>query len=198
MYGESVMAESSKIAWLFGPGLTQRGLMLSGGLALTGMVLAFAPVLPRPSLWQMLQAPAVAPAAAQTNSTWAGHLESPGASGTAASLGSQRPTSASYTTGFNLADAGPLPAVAPKAAAAHDLNACPNNLNCAFRPKPGAVRPQMAAASTPAAPAVTLPRPEVKQPTGISAFIPQMPSTDTLMKPFAFVANAFGGLMHGL
>ncbi|MEW6438852.1 MAG: hypothetical protein AB1508_16965 [Pseudomonadota bacterium] len=192
------MAESSKIAWLFGPGLTQRGLMLSGGLALTGMVLAFAPVLPRPSLWQMLQAPAVAPAAAaQTNSTWAGHLESPAASGTAASGGSQRPTSASYTTGFNVADAEPLPAVAPKAAA-HDPNACPSNLNCAFRPKPGTVRPQMAAASTPPAPAATLPPAEVKRPTGISAFIPQMPSTDTLMKPFAFVANAFGGLMHGL
>ena len=193
------MAESSKITWLFGSGLTQRGLMLSGGLALTGMVLAFAPVLPRPSLWQMLQAPAVTPAAAaQTNSPWAGHLESPGASGPAAAGGSQKPTSASYTTGFNVADAGPLPAIAPKVVPAHDPNACPNNLNCAFRSKSGAARPQMAAMRTPPAPAVTLPRPDVKQRTGISAFIPQMPSTDTLIKPFAFVANTFGGLMHKL
>jgi len=188
------MAESSKIAWFFGPGLTRRGLVLLGGLALTGMVLAFAPVLPRLSLWQMLQTPA----AAQTNSTWAGHLESPGAAGTAASGRSQKPTSASYTTGFNVADAEPLPAVAPKVVPTHDPDACPNNLNCAFRPKPGAARPQMAAASTPPAHAARPPHPETKQPTGISAFMPKMPSTDTLMKPFAFVANAFGGLMHKL
>lgn len=189
------MTESSKIIGLFGPGLTQRGIMLSGSLALAGMVLAFAPVLPRPSLWQMFEAPAGAPAAAEANSPWAGHLESPGAV-TAASDSSQKLTSASYTTGFNVAAAEPLPAVAPvKAVAAPDSNVCPNGLNCAFRPKPGAARPQVAALNPPVH---AVHHPAEKPSAGIAAFMPQMPSTDTLMKPFTFVANAVGGLMHGL
>ena len=108
------MAESSKMFSFFGPGVTQRGVLISGSLALAGMVLSFAPVLPQPNLWQALGTPSVAPAAApMPNSTWAGHLESPGTA--AADAGASHAlTSASYTTGFDSADAAPLPATSLK------------------------------------------------------------------------------------
>ncbi len=197
------MAESSKMAWFFGAGLPQRGLVLSGTLALAGLALAFAPVLPRPGIWQVLQTPAATPAVAGTNSTnsansnWAGHLESPGAGAPATEGVSQKLTSASYTTGFNTADAGPLPAAAPpKAVAAHDPNACPDDLNCAFRSKPSATaaRPQTAGLSA----SIHAAQHQGKKPAGLAAFMPHLPSAHTLLKPFAFVANTFGGLIHKL
>jgi len=203
------MAESSKIGWLNGPGLTQRGVALSGGLALAAMVLAFAPVLPLPAFWQMLKAQATVP-----NSTWAGHLEAPGADGATAG----RPlTSASYTTGFNTAAALPLPAAAPPKVAVEDPNACPAGLNCTFRPKMNAVLPpprpiivtqaparHVAALQQPQKPqAAVIPQPAHMQqaenkPKGLARWLPHLPPARTLLKPFTFVANAVGGLIPKL
>ncbi len=203
------MAESSKIGWLNGPGLTQRGMALSGGLALAAMVLAFAPVLPLPAFWQMLKTQAAAP-----NSTWAGHLEAPGANGAAAG----RPlTSASYTTGFNTAAALPLPAPAPTKVAVEDPSACPADLNCTFRPKLTAAlpppRPLTIAADAQSAPAHRVAAPAApqqaekpladdqhadKKPSGIARWLPHLPPARTLLKPFTFVANAVGGLIPKL
>jgi hypothetical protein len=39
---------------------------------------------------------------------------------------------------------------------------------------------------------------DLKKPTGLAALLPSLPSTHTLLKPFAFVANTFGGLMQKL
>ena len=194
------MAESSKMFSFFGPGVTQRGVLISGSLALAGMVLSFAPVLPQPNLWQALGTPAVAPAAApMPNSTWAGHLESPGTA--AADVGASHAlTSASYTTGFDSADVAPLPAISPKTAAA-DPAACPNDLNCTFRSRAGATLPpphaRMASIGSPRAHADAAHQ-DLKKPTGLAALLPSLPSTHTLLKPFAFVANTFGGLMQKL
>ena len=194
------MAESSKMFSFFGPGVTQRGVLISGSLALAGMVLSFAPVLPQPNLWQALGTPAVAPAAASMpNSTWAGHLESPGTA--AADVGASHAlTSASYTTGFDSADAAPLPAMSSKMAAA-DPAACPNDLNCTFRSRAGATLPpphaRMASIESPRAHAGAAHQ-DLKKPTGLAALLPSLPSTHTLLKPFAFVANTFGGLMQKL
>jgi hypothetical protein len=196
------MAESSKMFSFFGPGLTQRGVLISGSLALAGMVLSFAPVLPQPNLWQALGTPAVAPAAAPTpNSTWAGHLESPGAAATDVGA-SHALTSASYTTGFDSADAAPLPAISLKTAAANPT-ACPNDLNCTFRSKAGATLPPPRARMASVGPArihagAGPAHQDLKKPTGLAALLPSLPSTHTLLKPFAFVANTFGGLMQRL
>ncbi len=191
------MAESSKTFSFFGPGVTQRGVLISGGLVLAGMVLSFAPVLPQPSLWQMVDPPAVAPAATTPapNSTWAGHLESPG-TGVANSSGGHALTSASYTTGFDSADAAPLPATSLKTAAV-DPAACPNDLNCTFRLKAGAAHARTASIGSPRVHAGA-PHQDLKKPTGLAALLPNLSPTPTLLKPFAFVANAFGGLMHRL
>ncbi|HEY0145157.1 MAG TPA: hypothetical protein VGB93_03160 [Methylovirgula sp.] len=194
------MAETSKIFSFFGPGVTQRGVLISGSLALAGMVLSFAPVLPQPSLWQVLGTPAVAPAHASTpNSTWAGHLESPGTSGTDVGP-SHALTSASYTTGFDSAAAAPLPATSLKTAVV-DPGACPNDLNCTFRSKTGATLPpphaRMASIGS-SRPHAGTTHQDLKKPTGLAALLPSLPSTHTLLKPFAFVANTFGGLMHRL
>jgi hypothetical protein len=182
---------------------------LSGGLALAAMVLAFAPVLPLPAFWQMLKTQAAAP-----NSTWAGHLEAPGANGAAAG----RPlTSASYTTGFNTAAALPLPAPAPAKVAVEDPSACPADLNCTFRPKLTAAlpppRPLTIAADAQSAPAHRVAAPAApqqaekpladdqhadKKPSGIARWLPHLPPARTLLKPFTFVANAVGGLIPKL
>ncbi len=204
------MAESSKIGWLNGPGLTQRGMALSGGLALAAMVLAFAPVLPLPAFWQMLKTQAAAP-----NSTWAGHLEAPGANGAAAG----RPlTSASYTTGFNTAAALPLPAPAPAKVAVEDPSACPADLNCTFRPKLTAAlpppRPLTIAADAQSAPAHRVAAPAAPQQAESGRWLTMQQRRQkaerarplaaasaparTLLKPFTFVANAVGGLIPKL
>ncbi len=208
------MAETSKIGWLNGPSLTQRGMVLSGGLALTVMVLAFAPVLPLPAFWQMLKTQA----GAAPNSTWAGHLEAPGANDAAAG----RPlTSASYTTGFNTAAALPLPAPAPPKVAVEDPDACPTGLNCTFRPRMSAVLPpprpvmvshepaaqaqarHVAALQPPEKPqAAAKPQADKQQaenkPKGFARWLPHLPPARTLLKPFTFVANAVGGLIPKL
>lgn len=194
------MAESSKIFSLFGPGLTQRGILISGSLALAGMVLSFAPILPQPNLWQALGTPSAAPIAAPApNSTWAGHLETPGTTGADATA-SHTLTSASYTTGFDNTDAAPLPATVLKTAAT-DPAACPNDLNCTFRSRADVTlpvpRPRIAYATLQRAHADAA-RQDVKKPTGFAALLPNLPSTHTLLKPFTFVANTFGGLMHRL
>ncbi|QAY96445.1 hypothetical protein CWB41_12475 [Methylovirgula ligni] len=214
------MAESSKIGWLNGPGLTQRGVALSGGLALVASLFAFAPILPLPAFWQMLKTQAAAP-----NSTWAGHLEAPGADGAA---GGRPLTSASYTTGFNNSAALPLPAAAPAKIAVEDPNACPPDLNCTFRPRLNAVlpppRPPMVASRAPGAqtpahrvaalqqpasqPPEKLQTPNKPQPTpmqqaenkpkGLARWLPHLPPARTLLRPFTFVANAVGGLIPKL
>jgi hypothetical protein len=208
------MAESSKIDGLHGPGLTQRGMALSGGLALATTVgLAFAPILPLPSFWQMLKSQT-----AVSDSTWAGDLEPPRASVSATG----RPlTSASYTTGFDTAAALPLPVAPAAKLTVEDPNACPADLNCTFRPRMPAVlpppRPALAAyVSTlpaPARRAATLqphqiPPAAAKQsaglmpadtkPMGLARWIPHLPAAHTLLTPFAFVANAMGRLIPKL
>jgi hypothetical protein len=224
------MAESSKINGLHTPqltqtgltqtgltqtGLTQRGMALSGGLALaTAVGLAFAPILPLPSFWQMLKSQT-----AVSDSTWAGDLEPPGASTSATS----RPlTSASYTTGFDTAAALPLPVASPVKLTVEDPNACPADLNCTFRPRLPAILPPphpalaVAVASVPAPtrriaamlqphqtpPAAAKqsagPMPTDKNPTGLARWLPHLPAAHTLLKPFAFVANAMGGLIPKL
>jgi hypothetical protein len=194
------MAETSKMFSFFGPGLTQRSVLISGSLALAGMVLSFAPILPQTNLWQALGTPIVAPVVAPTpNSTWAGHLESPGAAAADAG-GSHVLTSASYTTGFDSADAAPLPASSLKTAAANPA-ACPNDLNCTFRSKAGATLPPPHARMASLGPVrahADAPHQDLKKPTGLAALLPSLPSTHTLLKPFAFVANTFGGLMQKL
>jgi hypothetical protein len=195
------MAESSKMFSFFSPGVTQRGVLISGSLALAGMILSFAPVLPQPNLWQALGTPSVAPAAApMPNSTWAGHLESPGTA--AADDGASHAlTSASYTTGFDSADVAPLPAISAKIASAANPAACPNDLNCTFRSKAGATLPpphaRIASIGSPRAHPDAVHQ-DLKKPTGLAALLPSLPSTHTLLKPFAFVANTFGGLMQKL
>jgi hypothetical protein len=193
------MASSSRIGWILGPGVTQRGLVLSGALALMGMVLVFAPILPRASLLQTLEPPAAHRQAA-VNSSWTGHLENPGISDRGAAA-SQKLTSASYTTGFDTADSEPLPS-APAKLAAREPDGCPKGLACAFRPRadrPSLLPPQrpqaFAEASTPPADEY---RQETKQRTGLAAFLPRLPSPHALLKPFVFVANSVGGLMRRL
>jgi hypothetical protein len=194
------MAETSKMFSFFGPGVTQRSVLISGSLALAGMVLSFAPVLPQANLWQALGTPAVAPAAvSMPNSTWAGHLESPGTA--AADAGASHAlTSASYTTGFDRADVAPLPATSPKTAAA-DPAACPNDLNCTFRSRVGTTLPPTHVRTASVESPRTHPgaaHQDLNKPTGLAALLPSLPSTHTLLKPFAFVANTFGGLMQKL
>lgn len=191
------MVSSSKAGWISGSGFAQRGLILSGGVALMGMVLAFAPVLPRPSLLQTLS-PAAAPPA-QAFSSWTGHLESPTANN--AGPAQQRLTSASYTTGFDTENSEPLPRTSAKVAA-RDTNACPAGLSCTFRlrqnrtfalPPP---RPQ-ALTEILAKPAAGEHRQDTPR-RDLAALLPRLPSTHTLLTPFTFVATSVGGLMHRL
>jgi hypothetical protein len=161
------------------------------------MMLVFAPILPRASLLQTLEPPAPQPRAA-TNSSWTGHLENPGTSDPSVAAG-QKLTSASYTTGFDTADSEPLPNV-PAKVAVRDLNTCPKGLACMFRPRsdrPSSPLPRPQAFAATAATPTDEHRPETKR-TGLAAFLPRLPSPRTLLKPFVFVANSVGGLMHRL
>jgi hypothetical protein len=139
-------------------------------------------------------------AAPASNSTWAGHLETPGTASTDAAT-RHALTSASYTTGFDNSDAAPLPSNALKTVAV-DPAACPDDLNCTFRAKAGAAvplaRPRIALAAPIHARVDAPPTRDEKKPTGFAALMPKLPSTHTLLKPFTFVANTFSGLMQKL
>ncbi|MGO9133109.1 MAG: hypothetical protein ACLP8A_03535 [Methylovirgula sp.] len=113
-------------------------------------------------------------------------------------------TSASYTTGFDrtAAGLGPLPAPPqpPKLAQTSDPRACPDDLNCAFRPaKAGAVimpAPRKLVAVAPADAAKATPQPNnfafltanLHWPTP-SLPTPHLPLAGTLLKPFSFVGD---------
>lgn len=195
------MTESSKATWSSTPGATQRTFVLTCALALSAAGLAFVPILPAPALWELVHKAPAGHKVAEADSTWAGHLETPGA-GVAvdpASTGSL--TSASYTTGFDSKKESPLPHMRLKLTA-RDPYTCPKNLNCAFRPKapPVAIlpppRPLMVPQTAPTPIAVQR-HPPKRQPNAL-AFMPRLPSTHAILRPFTSMANAVGGFIHRL
>jgi hypothetical protein len=204
------MGESSKATMFAGAGVPQRTFVLTCGLALTAAGLAFVPILPAPALWELVHtAPAAQPNVAETDSAWAGHLENAGAANAVDPTSTGSLTSASYTTGFDTSKDSPLPHRAPKLAA-HDPDACPNDLNCTFRPKtpPVAIlpppRPLMLPQTTPMPapkPAPVLAQhtnPSPKHKSGLLGFMPRLPSAHAILRPFTSVANAVGGFIHRL
>lgn len=147
-------------------------------------------------------------------SPWAGGLESP----QSRKLGPERPalTSAAYTTGFDrrAAGLGPLPPESPaiKLTQPRDPRACPDDLNCSFRPLKSAAAAPAAATPPAGAPSVTPPRRPIvaapepapdptkqPQPAGFALLtshlhlppylVPYVPSAKVLLKPFNFVGN---------
>lgn len=192
------MADSSRTSWISGSGFVQRGLILSGSMALIGTVLVFAPILPRPSLLQTLAPPAAPRPHTVTSSSWTGHLENPPAK--RAYAAQQRLTSASYTTGFDAENFAPLPRT-PVKIVARDTSACPAGLSCTFRPrqtKALALPPPRPQAFTEMASATAEEHGQETARTGFAALLPRLPSTNTLLTPFSFVATSVGGLMRRL
>jgi hypothetical protein len=117
-------------------------------------------------------------------------------------------TSATYTSGFDkkAAGLGPLPPETPpiKLAQTRDPHACPDDLNCSFRPaKAGAVPPRRPLIVADAEPAKAS-----QAPTGLAlltaslhwpAQLPgYLPTPNTLLTPFTFVGNTVVGLVKKL
>ncbi len=104
-------------------------------------------------------------------------------------------TSASYTSGFDKSAAGLGPLPTPKPPAQTDARACPDNLNCAFRPaKAGAVA--LVAPSRKVA--IEPPSKPAPQPNNNNNFAfltanlhwPQeLPLADNILKPFSYVGD---------
>lgn len=203
--------------------LPQGGLALSAVITLIAMV-AFGPVLPRPGLWPVALPSAATTADSDDESNWAGHLENPGQAARAAQ--NERLTSASYTSGFDKVAAGVAPTSEHLKPQARDPQACPGDLNCAFRaakspalpprrPTLVATAPASAAIAAPAsalttatatsatnaiavAPVVPAALPPQPEHRHDFAFLPRLPSPHTLLRPFTFVADQFTGLIKKL
>ena len=144
---------------------------------------------------------------------WAGGLESPRALARLAMPQGGPLTSASYTSGFDEKAAGlePLPATPLlKLTQPHDPQACPDDLNCSFRAvrsfslpprRPAATVAavkQIKTASTPASKSGGFSLPLL--PTHLSWPSPHidLPTANSLLKPFAFVSNTVVGFVKKL
>ncbi|MGH6818816.1 MAG: hypothetical protein ACREC1_08605 [Methylovirgula sp.] len=123
---------------------------------------------------------------------WAGHLESPAGHPEVA----PKPfTSASYTSGFNKAAVAPILPKREPQQAARSQNACPSDLNCAFRTAQSAPPQRPSTAAPPTVPVVAAPQ---TNPTGFAAFTSRLPAPHLLLKPFTFVADTFTGFIKKL
>jgi hypothetical protein len=203
------MPASSKISSPTGIAaiLRQHWRAFSGAVVLALLLLGTAVV--NPAALQIFALPGVervhvaAVAAAMpdpSGSHWAGNLESPQAPPKAHLPTISQPeaplTSAAYTSGFDrrAVGLGPLPPEAPsiKIVQPRDPHACPNDLNCSFRPvKAGAVAPQRPVVMAANTDAIKTAPP----PTGLALLTARLhlptnlPSANTLLKPFTFVGN---------
>lgn len=163
------------------------------------------------------------------NSPWAGGLEEPAGRTAQAAQHEQPLTSASYTSGFDrkAVGLGPLPHMAQveKQRPAGDALACPDDLNCSFRPAKaggvaiqhrfptsnlesasnGAVRPGLFHEPQKAERTGKAAQPE--RPNGFAlltnfrfpAHLPtKLPPASTLLKPFTFVSNTVVGFVKKL
>lgn len=104
-------------------------------------------------------------------------------------------TSASYTSGFDKSAAGlgPLP-TPPKQPTQTDARACPDNLNCAFRPaKAGAVAlvapPRKVTIEPPSKPAEPQPNNNFAFLTANLHWPPELPLANNILKPFSYVGD---------
>ncbi|MHB8884802.1 MAG: hypothetical protein ACYC5H_06900 [Methylovirgula sp.] len=148
--------------------------------------------------------------------SWAGGLESPHSLARLASPRAEPLTSASYTSGFDekAAGLGPLPPETPLLRLTQrDPRACPDDLNCSFRSAQSSLPPRRPIAT----PAVfqhvkTVPLSETASASKSSGFslplLPvrltwaaprlQLPTANSLLKPFAFVSNTVVGFVKKL
>jgi hypothetical protein len=141
---------------------------------------------------------------AAKDQTWAGHLEAP----TGPTAVSPQPlTSASYTSGFDKTAVAPASPNSEPQPQARDPNACPADLNCAFRtaqtpplapiaqtsPPTTSVQTPASIAAHPAAQPTPPPKRDV-----FAAITSRLPTPHLLLKPFIFVADTFTGLIRKL
>ncbi len=166
-------------------GSCARGSLALGAAVGVLAILAFG--IPKSTFWDSSPAP--------KPQDWAGHLESPAEHAAAVPTPL---TSASYTTGFDKAAVAPLSPVREPQQSVRDPNACPSDLNCAFRTAQGAPRPPVA--PSPIAPSiapVAVPAPPTN-PGPFAALASRLPAPHMLLKPFVFVADTFSGLIKKL
>ncbi|MGC1556868.1 MAG: hypothetical protein WA745_04915 [Methylovirgula sp.] len=123
---------------------------------------------------------------------WAGHLESPAGY---PEVPSEPFTSASYTSGFDKAAVAPISQQREPQQAARDPNACPSDLNCAFRTAQISPPQRPPAAALPTAPVVPAPQ---TNPSGFAALTSRLLPPHVLLQPFIFVADTFTGLIKKL
>lgn len=220
IFHEFVMSASFKITRVAESAahLRHHRLALSGIIALTLALLLGSTVL-TPAALQIFAASSAkdhadlnrtSSASIWEGSPWAGGLESPRPEGQATNARQPEPpvTSASYTSGFDekAVGLGPLPATAQsmKLAQPRDPRACPDDLNCSFRPaKAGGIPPRRPLAAANVEPVKASP-----PPTGLAlltanlhlpAHLPAyLPSANTLLKPFTFVGDTVVGFVKKL
>jgi len=213
-----------------------------GALALTGLLASSLLMLPSRSgaalsatdhgHFSFRRVASLQPGARWDNSPWAGSLEVPAGQATDAAQSEPPVTSASYTSGFDkkAVGLGPLPRTAQvtKAASARNPLACPDDLNCSFRPakaggvairhhgpasdtaSTGANANSVANAGNSASGPKTAPHGTAAQPDRPSGFalltsfhfpthLPtHLPSASTLLTPFTFVSNTVVGFVKKL
>jgi hypothetical protein len=213
-----------------------------GALALTGLLASSLLMLPLRSgaalsasnngHLSFRQIASVEPGSRWGNSPWAGGLEAPVGHAAGAGQPEQPLTSASYTSGFDkkAVGLGPLPQTAEEtnATSARNPLACPDDLNCSFRPaRAGGVAIRhhgpaldtasndanansVANAGIPASGPKTAPHGNAARPDRPNGFalltsfrfpthLPtRLPSASTLLKPFTFVSNTVVGFVKKL
>lgn len=172
----------------FGSRLPQGSLTLGAGMAIL-VLLAFA--MPKSASWHSVSA--------SKDQVWAGHLEAP----VVALMGAPGPvaeplTSASYTSGFDRTAfdktiAAPAAPSKEPQQQVRDPNACPTDLNCAFRMPALRSTGIAAAAPTPIAQPV-----QHSNPNAFTAFASRLRPPRVLLQPFTFVADTFTGLIKKL
>jgi hypothetical protein len=165
------------------------GRLPGGGLAVgaaIGILAILTFGLPKSAFWHHMPSP--------KPQAWTGRLESPAEHATAATPAPF--TSASYTTGFDKAAVAPLAPIRQPQQSASDPNACPSDLNCAFRTAQGAPQPRPPPAPSPM-PVTAAPAPPTN-PGPFAALASRLPAPHVLLKPFIFVADTFTGLIKKL
>jgi hypothetical protein len=183
------MSALSKIEQLreFGGRLPQGSLTLGAGMAILALV-AFA--MPKSASWHSVST--------TKDQVWAGHLEAPVATLPAVpGLAVQPLTSASYTSGFDKAAfdktiAAPAAPNKEPQQQVRDPNACPTDLNCAFR------MPAPRSAIAAAAPTPIIQPMQHSKPNAFTAFASRLRPPRVLLQPFTFVADTFTGLIKKL
>lgn len=163
-------------------GSCARGALALGAALGVLAILAFG--IPKSTFWDRPPAP--------KPQDWTGRLESPAEHVAAASAAL---TSASYTTGFDKAAVAPLSPIREPQQSARDPNACPSDLNCAFRTAQGAAQPRSPAVASPMP--VAAPAPPTN-PGPFAALASRLPAPHLLLKPFIFVADTFTGIIKKL